>query len=342
MPGRPDPSARRPGAAHPGMPGRDLPPQHGVVPPDPGRGGGAATPSFSIPPGSSTGLPSLPAPVAVGPRIFTWGSRTFVMGVLNVTPDSFSGDGLIAAAGDPVRAALDRALAMVAEGADLIDVGGESSRPGHAPVSAPDEIARVVPLLRALQAALPEMPLSIDTTKPAVAEAALEAGADMLNDAWGVAADGGLARVAAAHGVPLVLMHNRGEARYVNLMAEIVADLQRALERALASGVAWDRLIVDPGFGFGKAPRHNVALLRDLGSLRLLGRPILLGTSRKSTLGKVLDLPADQRLEATLATTALAVAGGVDIIRVHDVGPNVRAARMADAVVRGWDPEDEA
>jgi len=167
------------------------------------------------------------------------------------------------------------------------------------------------------------------------------AGAHLLNDVWGVAPDARLARVAAAHGVPLVVMHNRAEARYVNLVPEVLADLQAALERALAAGVAWDRLIVDPGFGFGKAPRHNLALLRELGAFRLLGRPILLGTSRKSTLGKVLDLPPGERSEATLATTALAVAAGVDMVRVHDVRSNVRAARMADAVMRGWNPEEE-
>lgn len=345
MPGHPNPAAPMPDPADLADPaglGRTLPRERGVVPPDPGGGGGAATPSFAVPPDSSPGLPGRPGPLAIGPRTFAWGSRTFVMGILNVTPDSFSGDGLIAAGGDPVRAAVALARSMVAEGADLLDVGGESSRPGHAPVSVPDEVARVVPVIRALRAALPETPLSIDTTKPAVADAALAAGAHLLNDVWGVAADAGLARVAAAHGVPLIVMHNRAEARYVNLVAEILADLQRALERALAAGVAWDRLIVDPGFGFGKAPHHNLALLRDLGSLRLLGRPILLGTSRKSTLGKVLDLPPDQRAEATLATTALGIAAGVDMLRVHDVGPNVRAARMADAVVRGWDPDGGA
>ena len=342
MPGHPDPAAPTPDPADLAGVGRTLPRERGVVPPDPGGGGGAATPSFAVPPDSSPGLPGRPGPLAIGPRTFAWGSRTFVMGILNVTPDSFSGDGLIAAGGDPVGAAVTLARSMVAEGADLLDVGGESSRPGHAPVSVPDEVARVVPVIRALRAALPETPLSIDTTKPAVADAALAAGAHLLNDVWGVAVDAGLARVAAAHGVPLIVMHNRAEARYVNLVAEILADLQRALERALAAGVAWDRLIVDPGFGFGKAPHHNLALLRDLGSLRLLGRPILLGTSRKSTLGKVLDLPPDQRAEATLATTALGIAAGVDMLRVHDVGPNVRAARMADAVVRGWDPDGGA
>ncbi len=338
----PDPVAPRPAPIGARGPARTLPGEAGVIEPDPGRGGGAASPSVAVPPGAPTGLPDRPGPLAIGPRTFDWGGRTFVMGIVNVTPDSFSGDGLLAAGGDPVRAAVARARSMVAAGADLLDVGGESTRPGHLVVGDAEEIARVVPVVRALHEALPETPLSIDTTKPAVAEAALAAGAHLLNDVWGIAPDSGLARVAAAHDVPLIVMHNRGEARYVSLLSEIIADLQAALERAVAAGVAWERLIVDPGFGFGKAPRHNLALLRDLGSLRLLGRPILLGTSRKSTLGKVLDLPPGERLEATLATTALAVASGVDMVRVHDVGPNVRVARMADAVVRGWNPEGAA
>ena len=338
---RPDPVDAPPASAEAAGGGRALPGERGVVPPDPAGGGGAATPSFAAPHDSSGGIPGRPAPLEIGPRTFTWGRRTFVMGILNVTPDSFSGDGLLASGGDPVRAAVARAGAMVAEGADLLDVGGESSRPGHASVSVADEIARVVPVVRALRTALPDVPISVDTTKPAVADAAIEAGADLLNDVWGVAPDGGLARVAADHGVPLVVMHNRAEARYLNLVPEILADLQRALERALAAGVAWERLVVDPGFGFGKAPHHNLELLRNLGSLRLLGRPILLGTSRKSTLGKVLDLPADERVEATLATTVLGVVAGVDIVRVHDVRANVRAARMADAVVRGLGPNSE-
>ncbi|MFH1474586.1 MAG: dihydropteroate synthase, partial [Chloroflexota bacterium] len=200
------------------------------------------------------------------------------------------------------------------------------------------EAGRVVPVIRALRAALPGVPLSIDTTKPSVAAAPVDAGVDLLNDVWGVADDDGLARVAAERGVPLVVMHNRAEARYTALMAEIVADLQRALERAVRAGVPWEHLIVDPGFGFGKAPSHNLALLRELAALRTLGRPVLLGTSRKSTLGRVLDLPPGERGEATVATTVLGVAAGVDLVRVHDVLPNVRAARMADAVVRGWRP----
>jgi dihydropteroate synthase len=261
---------------------------------------------------------------------FDWGSRTYVMGILNVTPDSFSGDGLMRAA-DPIAAAVDQARRMAADGADILDVGGASSRPGHAPVPSEEEIARAVPVIRAIREALPDMPVSIDTTNPRVAEAALDAGADMLNDVWGVGDADAMAHLAAERGVPMVVMHTRVEPRYR------IADLARALERAVGLGARWESLIVDPGIGFGKTAEQNLAVLRDLDALRALGRPILLGTSRKSTIGKVLDLPADQRLEGTLATTALGIARGADIVRVHDVAANARAARMSDAVVRrGW------
>jgi len=275
-----------------------------------------------------------PPPTRIGPATFRWGERTFVMGILNVTPDSFSGDGLLAD-GDPLERAVAVARQMVADGADLLDIGGESTRPGHDPMAADAERARVVPVVAAIRAALPQTPISIDTAKPEVAEAALAAGADLLNDVWGTAPGDTMATVAAAHGVPLVVMHNRAEARYRSLIPEIIADLQRAIERALAAGVAAADVIVDPGFGFGKTADDNVALLRDLGALRLLAHPILLGTSRKSTLGRILDLPVQERLEATLATTALGIAAGVDVVRVHDVRANVRAARVSDAVVRG-------
>ncbi len=325
------------GREQPGAdPGRQLPVERGVVPADPRRGGGAATPSYAAASNGPAATAGTPAAFAIGPRTFAWGTRTFVMGILNVTPDSFSGDGLLVGDADPVAAAVARARAMIADGADILDVGGELSRPGHAVVDARVEIARVEPVIRALRAAFPQTPISIDTVKPAVADAALAAGAHLVNDVWGVAQDDALARVAATHGVPLVVMHNRAEARYTALIAEVIADLQRAVERAVAAGVPWERLIVDPGFGFGKAPSHNLALLHDLGTLRALGRPILLGTSRKSTLGKVLDLPPDERVEATVATTAIGIAAGIDIVRVHDVRANVRGARLADAIVRGW------
>ena len=336
-----DPSAsdRSDPQPHRSLADRVLPAERGVVPADPGQGGGAATPSFALPDGAASGMPEAPAPLAIGPRTFAWGTRTFVMGILNVTPDSFSGDGLLAAGDEPVAAALELARRMRDDGADLLDVGGASTRPGHASVDVDDEIARVVPVIRTLRETLPEMPLSVDTTQPAVAAAALDAGAHLVNDVWGVADHDGVARVAAERSAPLVLMHNRAEASYTSLMAEIVADLQRALERAVRAGVPWEHLIVDPGFGFGKTPAHNLALLRGLPLLRALGRPVLLGTSRKSTLGKVLNLPPQERVEATVATTVLGIAAGVDLVRVHDVRENVRAARMADAVVRGWRPD---
>jgi dihydropteroate synthase len=311
----------------------DRTPAPGIVEARPAAGGGTATPSYELPEGATPGIPGPLRPTRIGSREFVWGRRTYVMGILNVTPDSFSGDGLLRG-DDPVARAVDLGRTMADEGADLLDVGGESSRPGHAEISAAEEIARVVPIVTALRDALPEIPLSVDTIKPEVAAAALDAGADLVNDVWGVATDDALLRLAAERGVPIVVMHNRAEARYVNLMPEILADLQAAIERALRAGVAWDAIVVDPGFGFGKTAAHNLVLLRELALIRTLGRPVLLGTSRKSTLGKVLDLGPADRLEATLATTALGVASGVDIVRVHDVRPNVRVARMADAVVR--------
>jgi dihydropteroate synthase len=293
----------------------------------------------------STTTAPRPGTTRIGPATFRWGARTYVMGIINVTPDSFSGDGLLAAGGgDPVAVAVEAGRRMVEEGADLLDVGGESTRPGHAPVDEDEERRRVVPVVAALRAALPGTPISVDTTKPAVAEAAVDAGADLLNDVWGVGDDDALACLAAARSVPLVVMHNRAEPVYNDVVAEVVADLRAALERAIRLGVPGERLIVDPGFGFGKTPEHNLALIRDLGALRVIGRPILLGTSRKSTLGLVLDLPVEERLEATLATTAIGIANGADIVRVHDVRANVRAARMSDAIVRGWHarPEGDA
>lgn len=320
------------------MSDRDLPVERGVVAARPERGGGAATPSFALPGDDAAGLPPHPVPVSIGPTTFHWGERTYIMGILNVTPDSFSGDGLLAAA-DPVAAALAQARRMVEQGADVLDVGGASSRPGHLSIDPSEEIDRVAPVIRALAGALPEVVISVDTTSPAVARVALDAGAHLLNDVWGVADDPGMMQVAAEREVPIVLMHNRAEPRYRNLVAEVITDLQRAMDRAMAAGIPWDRLIVDPGFGFGKTPEHNLSLLGGLSALGVLRRPILLGTSRKSTLGKVLDLPADQRIEATVATTALGIAAGVDIVRVHDVRENARTARVADAILRGWRPD---
>jgi dihydropteroate synthase len=282
-----------------------------------------------------------PLPTRIGPRLFIWGERTFVMGIVNVTPDSFSGDGILASvaghAGAAVEAAIVQARNMADEGADILDVGGESTRPGHDPVGEDEERSRVVPVVAAIHAALPAMPISVDTSKPGVAEAALDAGAAMINNVWGVSADPAMLRLAAARGVPLVVMHNRAEPHYEDFATELIHDLRLAVERAEAAGVPPQNLIVDPGFGFGKTPEHNLIVMRELPALQSLGRPILLGTSRKSTLGRVLGgLPIEQRLEGTLATTALGVAAGVDLIRVHDVRANVLAVRVADAVCRGW------
>ena len=293
-----------------------------------------------------TADPALAA-TRIGPLTFEWGSQTYVMGILNITPDSFSGDGLMrsAEAGgafDPVAAAVDQARRMVAEGADLLDIGGESPRPGHVSIDAAEEIGRVIPVMAAVHEALPDTPISIDTTKTIVAEAALAAGATLLNDIWGAGTDAAMAELAASAGVPLIVMHNREVPAYDDVVREVVEDLARALGRAERAGVPTRNLIVDPGIGFGKTADHNILVLRHLAALKVLGCPILLGTSRKSTIGRILDLPAEERLEGTLATTALGIAAGADIVRVHDVQPNVRAARVSDAIVRGrWRAEPE-
>jgi dihydropteroate synthase len=276
-----------------------------------------------------------PAALRVRGLDLRFGARTYLMGIINATPDSFSGDGLLRAPGPLVEVAVAQAVRMVDEGADLLDVGGESTRPGHSVVSEADELARVVDVVRAIRARLPDVPLSIDTSKAAVAEAALEAGADILNDVTAVTAGAALARVAAAHGAPYIVMHARAQGVYVDVVSEVLTDLAAALERAEAAGCPRERLIVDPGIGFGKSAPDNIRLLGGLAALRDLGRPILLGTSRKSTIGTVLGLPPEERVEGTLATTALGIAAGVDIVRVHDVAANLRAARVSDAIIRG-------
>jgi len=276
----------------------------------------------------------MPEPLRVRDLELRFGLRTYIMGIVNMTPDSFSGDGLLAG-GDPLDAAVVQAERMVAEGADIIDVGGESTRPGHAQLGTQDELERVVAVVRAIRERLPGTPVSIDTSKPAVAVAALEAGADIVNDVTAVSAGVALAPVAAAHGAPYVVMHSRAQPVYGDVVAEVVADLRAALAAAEAHGCGPESLIVDPGIGFGKTAEQNLAVLAGLAALATLDRPVLLGTSRKSTIGKVLDAPADERLEGTLATTALGIAAGVDIVRVHDVAANVRTARMSDAIIRG-------
>ena len=292
---------------------------------------------MSEPPRRGLSVAADPAPLPPtrwAGRELRWGERTFVMAIVNVTPDSFSGDGLL---GDPAVAAGYAAQAQ-ADGADLLDVGAESTRPGHDPVPDDVQLARLLPALQAIRPRV-SLPISVDTSSAAVAAAALDAGADFLNDIRGLTRDEGLAPLAAARGVPCVVMHDVPPDPGVDLVASVLRELSRRLDRAVAAGVAWERLIVDPGYGFGKDWRQNLELLRRQGELRLLGRPILAGTSRKSTIGRVLGLPVDERLEGSAATVALAIAGGADIVRVHDVRAMARVARMSDAVVRR--PPDE-
>ncbi len=262
---------------------------------------------------------------------FEWGSRTYVMGIVNLTPDSFSGDGLAYDA----DAALEQALRFQTEGADIIDVGGESTRPGHTPVDADEEMRRVLPVVRLLASRL-HVPISVDTHKHEVAREAVAAGASMINDVWGLKRDPALAELASREGVPIVLMHNQSGTAYADLLPDVIASLRASMDTALGAGVPPQNIILDPGVGFGKTAEHNLELLRRLSELTSLGRPLLVGTSRKSTIGLVLDLPVEERLEGTAATVALAIANGADVVRVHDVKEMARVARMSDAVVRGW------
>ena len=263
-------------------------------------------------------------------HLLRWGAKTHVMAILNLTPDSFSGDGL----NGNTDVAVTAALRAVDAGADILDLGAESTRPGHVPISAEEELARLLPALAAIRARTKVL-LSVDTSKAAVAAAAIAAGADLVNDVRGFMADPEMAVVVARAGLPAVLMHDVPPEPGTDLLTSILRELSRRLDRAVAAGVAWDRLIVDPGFGFGKDWRQNLELLRRFGELKALGRPILSGTSRKSMIGRVLGVPEDDRLEGTAATVTLAIAAGADIVRVHDARAMVRVARMTDAVVRG-------
>ncbi len=269
-----------------------------------------------------------------------WGAQTYVMGIVNVTPDSFSGDGLAIdtlSAEVRVQQAVAQARTFVEEGATFIDVGGESTRPGAATVSVEQEIARVIPVVRALREALPaEAMISIDTYKAEVAEQALVAGACIINDIRALRGDPAMAQVAAKYEVPVILMANMRGYQKREIVSDVVRFLAGSIDIALAAGVAWERIIVDPGIGFGTTPEESMTLLRRLGELRVLGRPVLVGTSRKSSIGRVLGgLPASERLEGTAATVALSIAQRVDIVRVHDVHEMMRVVKMSDAVVRG-------
>lgn len=271
-----------------------------------------------------------PEPIRIGPRRFEWGARTYVMGVLNVSPDSFSGDG-VADAG----LAVERALRMRAEGADIIDVGGESTRPGWSPVDAEEELRRVLPVIERLREAAVELPISIDTGKPSVADAALAAGADLLNDVNGLRGDAALAGVAADHDAPVVTMHNqRGRERSQDPVDAVHQGFMASLAAADDAGIAQERVILDPGFGFGWEAAENYEILRRLAELRLWRRPLLAGVSRKRMAGEQRGDPAEDRVEGSIALSVLAIAGGADIIRVHDVGALARAARVADDALR--------
>jgi dihydropteroate synthase len=285
----------------------------------------------------------------IGNHIFNWGSRTYVMGILNITPDSFSGDGIIAK-GDTVPLAVEQASDFLASGADILDVGGESTRPGSQPVNADEEMERVIPVIQEIAKKFPDALISIDTYKAKVAEAALKEGAQILNDVWALRADPELASVAAAFRVPVVLMHNRSNpasvevrnqlgnayigSTYENLIEDVKRELLVSVELAVKAGADESRIILDPGIGFGKTREHNLALINHLDEIRALGYPVLLGPSRKSFIGFTLDLPPDQRVEGTAATISVGITRGADIIRVHDVKEMARVAKMTDAIVR--------
>ena len=261
---------------------------------------------------------------------FEWGTRTFVMGIINTTPDSFSGDGT---GGDPSRA-VELAERFERQGADILDLGAESSRPGAGPVQAATELERLLPTLRAVRAAT-DLPISVDTYHAEVAEAALEYGTDAINDISGLRADPGMAAVVARHGCTLIAMHNQRERPFRDIVGDIAAGWETTLKIAQDAGIGAGSIILDPGFGFGWTPEQNLEMLRRLPELWRFAIPLLVGTSRKSTLGLLLDdAPAGDRLEGTAATVALAVAGGADIVRVHDVREMVRVVRVSDAVVR--------
>ena len=293
-------------------------------------------------------------PIHIGNHMFEWGSRTYVMGILNVTPDSFSGDGILALPkehrDDVSEAAVRQAKEFLTSGADILDVGGESTRPGSQPISADDEISRVIPVIEAIANKFPGTLISIDTYKAKVAKAAFNAGAHILNDVWALRADPELASVAAKYRVPVILMHNRSNpasvevreqlgnayigSEYQNLIEDVKRELLVSVDLAVKAGIEESHIILDPGIGFGKTREHNLELINRLDEIRALGYPVLLGTSRKSFIGFTLDLPADQRVEGTAATVAIGIARGADIIRVHDVKEMARVAKMTDAIVR--------
>lgn len=259
----------------------------------------------------------------------TLGQRTLIMGILNVTPDSFSDGGRY----NRVDAALRHAEEMLEAGADIIDIGGESTRPGFQPVGQEEELERVLPVIEGLRRELPQAPISVDTYKAEVARQALEAGAHIINDIWGCKKEPEMAHVAARYGCPLILMHNRPERRYERFVEEVKADLLASVALAKAAGVKDDQIWLDPGIGFAKTGEDNLVLMSHLDELCALGYPVLLGTSRKKFIRDTLQLPVEDVVEGTAATVALGIAQGCQIVRVHDVASIARTARMCDAVL---------
>jgi dihydropteroate synthase len=300
----------------------------------------------------------------IGRKTLTWGARTYVMGILNITPDSFSGDGLLSssprealpkgagrgAGGEGIKAALEQARGFVSAGADILDVGGESTRPGSEPVEVEEERRRVIPVIQALAGEFPDTLISVDTYKAVVAEEALQGGAHLVNDVWALRADPELAGVVARHGAPVILMHNRsnpasvevrgrlGKAyigpQYKNLLEDVKRELLESVALAQKAGIPDEQIILDPGIGFGKTVEQNLELIDRLDELKALGYPVLLGPSRKSFIGYTLDLPPEQRAEGTAAAVAVGILRGADIVRVHEVEYMSRVARMTDAIIR--------
>lgn len=270
----------------------------------------------------------------IGGKTFDTEHQTYIMGILNVTPDSFSDGGRY----NSLDAALCHAWDMIQDGADILDVGGESTRPGHQQITDEEEISRVVPVIEKLKAEF-DVPISIDTYKSRVAEAALEAGADLVNDIWGLKYDREMAETIVKYDAACCLMHNRERAEYTDLIPEVLADLKESVRLAKEAGIPGEHIMLDPGIGFGKTYEMNLEMLKNLASLQSLGYPVLLGTSRKSVIGLTLDLPADQREEGTLATTVMGVMNGCSFVRVHDVRANYRAIKMTEAILRGHKDE---
>ncbi|SUY46029.1 dihydropteroate synthase FolP [Clostridium putrefaciens] len=259
-----------------------------------------------------------------------FGERTYIMGILNVTPDSFSDGGDFI----DIHNAVNHAKDMIQFGVDIIDVGGESSRPGHKNITEEEELKRVIPVIKSLSAKTDAI-ISLDTIRSKVAEEAIKQGAHIINDIWGLQKDPNMAKVVAKYKVPVIIMHNQNGTDYNNIIEDIKGFFKQSIAIAKDAGISEDMIILDPGIGFGKTPQQNIMVMSKLDEIKSLGYPLLLGTSRKSMLGKILDLPPKERVEGTLATTILGIVQGVDIVRVHDVKENLRAAKVADAIIRG-------